>query len=209
MVRAEFMEKVFALFFPDLREGYTIRRLSILAGISYDATYRVVQHLVRTGALIETRIGASSRISINFSNERARKIVEIVSLGRTESFLSKDTIRRSMVQELVRELDREATNELLSVVLFGSHAKGTQTEGSDCDVLIITSTFDVSERLDRVCSGIEGRYGIPISPLVTTAVEFRKMLESKTRTVAHEVVVDGIVLHGYERYYSIIFGVLA
>ena len=203
------MEKVIALFFPDLREGYTIRRLSILAGISYDATYRVVQHLVRTGALIEKRVGASSRITIDFSSERARKVVETVSLGRTEAFLSKDAVRKGMVRELVRELGREAPNELLSVVLFGSHAKGTQTESSDCDVLIITSTFDVSERLERVCSGIEGRYGVPISPLVTTAVEFRKMLEPGSRTVAHEVVIDGIVLHGYERYYSIIFGVLA
>lgn len=205
MVKVEFIDRIFGQFLPELKKKFTIRKLSLLTKLSYDATYRHIHHLITEGALKEERIGAYSYISINFENDLAKKAIERTSLNKTQDFLKKDVVLKKLLDELVKELEKSIPNELLSIVLYGSYAKGTKTEHSDIDVLIIASTFDVREKLDRVCNGVEKRYGKEIAPLITTAIELKNMFKSEKPTVAQEILIDGIILHGYEKYYSIVF----
>ncbi|MFH1224319.1 MAG: nucleotidyltransferase domain-containing protein [Candidatus Diapherotrites archaeon] len=205
MVKAEFIDAIFGQFLPELKKKFTIRKLSLLAKLSYDAAYRHIHHLINEGALKEEKVGAYSYVSINFESSLARKIVERISLGRTRRFMKKDIVMKKMLDELVTGLEKAAPNELLSVALYGSHAKGTGTERSDVDIFVVVSDFGVREKVERACSGVEKRYGKDIAPLITTAVEFKNMLKSEKPMVAHEILIDGIVLYGYEKYYSIAF----
>lgn len=209
MVKAEFIELIFAQFLPDLGKRFTIRKLSLLSGISYDAAYRHAHYLIKEGALREEKVGKSSCLGINFKSELARKYIEKAGLGKTGRLGKRDAITSKLLGELVRGLKAAIPNELLCVVLYGSHAKGAATMRSDIDVLIIVSTFEVRGKVDGICGGIEKSYGKPISPLLTTAIEFRKMLESKKATVAHEALLDGAVLCGLEKFYSMVFEAMA
>lgn len=205
MVKVEFIDRIFEQFLPELKKKFTIRKLSMLTKISYDATYRHVHHLTKEGALKEEKVGAYSYISINFASNLAKNMIERINLNKTQEFLKKDIVVRKLLDELVKELEKSIPNELLSIVLYGSYAKGTKTEHSDVDVLVLVSTFDVREKVERVCSGVEKRYGKDIAPLITTAIELRNMFKSEKPTVAQEILIDGVVLHGYEKYYSIMF----
>jgi len=205
MVNAEFIDRIFQQYLPRLSGKFTIRKLSQLAKLSYDATYRHVHFLVKEGSLNEEKVGAYSNISVNFDSESARKIIERISMKKTQDFLKKDVVLKKLLVELVTESNRSAPNELLSIVLYGSYAKGTQTQNSDIDVLFLVSSFGVSGELERTSSFVGKRYGKPVSPLVTTPVEFGKMLKSEKPMVAHEIFLDGIILFGLEKYYSIIF----
>ncbi len=205
MVNVEFVDRIFEQFLPELKKKFTIRKLSLLTKLSYDATYRHVHHLITEGALKEEKVGAYSNISINFESNFARKLIERASLKKTSEFLKKDIVVKKLLEELVKELEKSVTNELLSVVLYGSYAKETKTEQSDLDILVVVSTFDVREKIERVCGGIEMRYGKDIAPLITTARELKNMLKSEKPTVAQEILLDGIVLMGYEKYFSIVF----
>ena len=205
MVNLEFLERIVAQFVPNFKKKFTVRKLSILTKLSYDATYRHVRYLIEERALKEEKVGAYSYVSINFDSDFVRKIVEIISAKRTRKFLKKDVIIGKLLTELVEELKKAIPNELLSVVLYGSYAKGTKTEHSDIDILIVVSTFKIREKVERICNGIEKKYGKDIAPLITTATELRNMLVSKKPTVGHEILLDGIVLYGYEKYYSIVF----
>ncbi len=205
MVKVEFIDKIIGQFLPELKQKFTIRRISLLTKLSYDATYRHVHYLMKEGALKEEKVGAYSYVSINFESDFARKIIERISLNKTRKFLKKDVVTKKLLGELVEELKKAIPNELLSLVLYGSYAKGTQTEHSDIDVLVVSSTFNVRGRVEQVCGGVEKRYGKDISPLITTAVELKKMIQSKKPTVAQEILLDAVVLFGYEKYYSIAF----
>lgn len=204
MVRETTVTRIISVYMPELVGEFNIRELAKKAGISYDAAYRHVKVLAEKSILKEKRVGKAVVCSLNLSNIMARKYLEKISISKTEEFLKKDVVLRKLFNELVENLRKVAPNELLCVVLFGSYARGEQKEHSDIDVLIISSTFDVREKLERECGGIEHRYGRDIAALITTASEFEKMLKSKKRMVAHEVQLDGIVLYGFENYFLLL-----
>ncbi len=204
MVREATVIKLISVFLPELAGGFTIRELAKKAGISYDAAYRHAKSLVRDNILKEKRVGKALVCSLNLKNALARKYLEKISVARKEDFLKKDVVLRSLFNELVENLRKAAQNELVCVVLFGSYARGTQAKDSDIDVLVISSTFGIREKLEQECGGVEHRYGIDVAPLITTSSEFVKMLKSRERMVAHEVQADGIVLYGFENYYLLL-----
>lgn len=204
MVREMTIIKLISVFMPELVTEFNIREIARKAGISYDAAYRHVKYLVEKNILIEKRVGKASVCSLSLKNILTRKYLENISIANTEEFLKKDLVLRNLFNELAEKLKKPTQNELLCIVIFGSYARGEQTEHSDIDVLIISSTFDVREKLERECGGIEHMYGIDIASLITTALEFKKMLRSKKRMVAHEIQRDGIVLYGFENYYLLL-----
>lgn len=204
MVREITVTKIISVFMPELAYEFNIRELAKKAGISYDATYRHISFLVEKNILKEKQVGKSLVCSLNLSNILTRKYLEKIAISKTEEFLKKDIVLRKLFNELVKNLRKVATNELLGVILFGSYARKEQKEHSDIDILIISSTFNVRENLERECGGIEHKYGKNIASLITTASEFIKMLKSKERMVAHEVQIDGIVLYGFENYFSLL-----
>lgn len=204
MVRETTIAKLISVFMPELTGEFNIRELAKKAGISYDAAYRHVKFLVGKDILKEKRVGKSLVCGLNLANILARKYLEGISVSKTEEFLKKDVVLRNLFKELVENLKAAAPNELLCVAVFGSYARGEQKEQSDIDVLIISSTFEVRENLERGCGGIEQRYGKDIAALITTASEFKKMLKSRKRMVAHEIQLDGIILFGFENYFLLL-----
>lgn len=204
MVKESTITKIIAVFMPGLVNEFNIRELAKKADISYDAAYRHIKALVEKNILKERRVGKAVVCSLNLKNIMARKYLEKISISRTEEFLNKNIVLKKIFSGLVENLKKVAPNELLCMALFGSYARGEQKENSDIDILIISSTFNVREQLERECGGIEHRYGKDIAPLITTASEFVKMLKSKNRMVAHEVQQDGIILHGFENYFSLL-----
>ena len=204
MARETTIVKIISVFMPELISEFNIREIAKKAKISYDAAYRHVKYLVEKNILKVKRVGKTLVCSLNLYNISTRKYLEKISIAKTEEFLKKDVVLRKLLNELVEKLKKAAPDQLLCVVLFGSYARGEQTEHSDLDVLVITSTFKVSGKLKRECGGIEYKHGVAIAPLITTASEFKKMLKSKERMVAHEIQRDGIVLYGFENYFSVL-----
>ncbi len=196
--------KILSVFLPGLVDEFNILEIARKAGISYDACYRHVTGLVKEKILNKRTVGKAVVCGLNLGSTMARKYLEKLSVSKTEAFLGRDVTLDKMFGELVGNLRKAAPNELLCVVLFGSYARGEEKASSDVDLLIISSTFDVGEKLERECGGIEYRYGKEIAPLITTASEFVKMLRSKKRMVAHEVKEDGIVLYGFENYFLLL-----
>jgi len=204
MVKESTITKIVSVFMPELVSEFNIREIAKKASISYDAAYRHIKALGKKGILKERQVGKAVVCSLNLSSIMARKYLEKISISKTEDFLKKDVVLRKLFTELVENLEKTAPNELLCVVLFGSYARRKQKESSDIDILIISSTFDVREQLERECGGVEHRYGKEIASLITTPSEFVKMLKSKKRMVAHEVQQDGLILHGFEKYFSLL-----
>ena len=73
-------------------------------------------------------------------------------MPKTGLNLIKDDERRALIEEALRLLLQEFGENLLSVVVFGSIARGEQTPESDTDLLIVSRSFSesLSDRMDQL-----------------------------------------------------------
>ena len=67
------------------------------------------------------------------------------------NFIGNDK-RRAMIDETLRLLLEELGESLLSVVVFGSVARGEETPASDIDLLVVSRSFSesLSDRMDQL-----------------------------------------------------------
>jgi len=88
-------------------------------------------------------------------------------------------------KKLIKKIKEELNPS--SIVLFGSFAKGTNTEKSDLDILVITN------RKDNLKEHFIDNYEMQI--ITMKAAEWAKKGEKKD-PFYYEIIVDGIVLYG-------------
>jgi len=95
----------------------------------------------------------------------------------------------------IREFSRKLVEEFRpqKVVLFGSHARGTATEDSDVDLLIILP-FEGKSVAKSVEMRLKLRPGFPVDLIVRTPENVRKRLEMED-TFMQEIVEEGMVLY--------------
>lgn len=86
------------------------------------------------------------------------------------------------------------------IILYGSRAKGTFTNTSDIDIIVISNNFEY-DFLSRIKHLIEVNESIlPIEPLGYTETEFETMLQS-CKITPLDAVKEGLALYG-EDYFN-------
>lgn len=100
-------------------------------------------------------------------------------------------VLNQIVQRLVEGLQPE------QIILFGSHAYGKPTEGSDLDIIVIVSESDEpAHRRAQRAYGYVGAVGVPKDLVVLTHEEFQRQAHVAT-SLARRAKERGTVL--YER----------
>ena len=107
---------------------------------------------------------------------------------------------------LIEKTGSELRNELHSIVLFGSYAKGGEQKESDIDLLFVTSNLNCTKKVETICNGISAAYGKKLAPIVSDVEQFEQMLRAKEQTIGKEALADGVVLVGHEKVYEMILG---
>ena len=101
----------------------------------------------------------------------------------------------AVLEELKRSLDRLLGDRLVSMVLFGSRARGDHDDESDIDVAVIVRGLSrrlKRQVLDRVAE-IELEHHMPVSVLVLSKEEFSH-LKKRERRIALDIEREGISL---------------
>ncbi len=84
-------------------------------------------------------------------------------------------------------------NGALKAILFGSYARGTATEHSDVDLIVIEATDrPFLARADKYFDPLADRLAAAIETLVYTPEEFQRMAE---RGFIKQALREGIVLY--------------
>ena len=109
---------------------------------------------------------------------------------------------------IAEKLEEVLHDELISVVLFGSVARGEAGEGSDIDILIVSekfmngSRFDVFNMIDKELKASDeyrelkdNQLGTLISPLPLTPSEVEM-----NPSILLDIVTDGIILYDVDDF---------
>lgn len=104
------------------------------------------------------------------------------------------------VASLVKKtLTIPAGSDVLSIVLFGSMARGTARIGSDLDLLIVVpaskSRKAIEAPVDRLRARLYLRFNVPLSPYIQTLSELRRKHRRKLPLI-REIVNDGRTISG-------------
>ncbi|MDP2913427.1 MAG: nucleotidyltransferase domain-containing protein [Candidatus Omnitrophota bacterium] len=106
-------------------------------------------------------------------------------------------------------MTRKMDFNLLSVVLFGSLARGADFKKSDMDLFILApSKGKYDEPIEMECVALSKGFGMDINPLVSEPASLLSMLKDKEHNVGKEILKNKIILFGAEKFWELIFEVI-
>lgn len=170
-----------------VRERFTMHKLSKLLQIPYASFYRTIQQM--KDLLIIEDVGKSKTTSLNTDNPIIKAHLAISSDEEKKEFLAKQPV----IKKIANELD---TKDI--VALFGSYAKGKETEKSDMDIMVINQDGKKSISFSKY----ELLFRKKINPIFVTRREFKKMLDEKEENVGKQALKDHVILNNPEDFWG-------
>jgi predicted nucleotidyltransferase len=174
-----------------IHEPLTQRDLARRAHFQHRTVQLALEELVALGFVSRIEGGRDFLVRLN-REHRLAPAVEQIFRQEAEHFLE---LRRALVEAA----GGRASQEVLSIVLFGSAARSEDTLGSDVDTLLIAPDARVrNSALERIESSREPlleRFGVRIHPVGYSLSEARRLWRQR-RPPLPEALRDGIVLLG-------------
>jgi len=159
----------------------TVRR----AGVTYGPGWAALQDLVRSGVLTKRDLGRASAYELR---EPAGALIEALR--------GLFAVERERAQQIVDGLVA-AIPEALSIILYGSEARGEAEPGSDTDILIAVErrSGELEERIDRACLAAAADHALALSWHIADLADLREWDETGS-DFWHNLARDGVKLAG-------------
>jgi predicted nucleotidyltransferase len=189
------------------------RELAKLAKVSTSTASTECRNLAKQGILRLKAEGREKSYKINLSNPAARKLYELFETEKREKFYKKHRRLGWALQDFTKRVF-EFVPQIQSVVLFGSGARGELTKASDVDILVVVPILDqeglnkLMKSVDALAAETNGTYGFRLSAVTMTMKDWIAAVREKKR-IAQDVMREGIVLFGEDRYYQLLTGVIS
>ncbi|MCJ7646934.1 nucleotidyltransferase domain-containing protein [bacterium] len=206
-MRQQTLLKIVRLMRNELGRGLTILEISRRLKIGYRPAYNHIASMEKEGIVKVERIGNAKQCLLNLSNAKCRHLLEEADAIKKEEIYRENPKIRAVIESLILKLTKEFISDIHSVVLFGSHAKGTATKASDIDLLFIVTDLKnkkLREGIERESASYQYSHNLKVSPLITDINEFRKMLEAEELNAGKEAREHGISLYGYEMFWRLV-----
>ncbi len=168
--------------------AHTGRHLARASGVALARAAEALSRLVDMGVLHRRQAGRAYLYSLNETNY-------LVSDVLLPAFQGEARWLEALGSEILKAADRT----VVSVILYGSWARGQATPTSDVDLLVVARTDREKARVERLMESQRGlmaeRFGRPVSLLVVGREEFRRRLRRGNRLI-REIVREGRALAG-------------
>ncbi|MEK6859277.1 MAG: nucleotidyltransferase domain-containing protein [Nanoarchaeota archaeon] len=206
-MRQETLLKIIELMRKNIDLGLSISQISRLLKIGYVPAYNHINEMEKEGIIKVSKTGNSKQCKLNLENQKTRHLLQELDIKRKDDLFNKNSKFKIIIDNLILKLTEKYISEILSIVLFGSYAKGTANKQSDIDLMFIVSDLknkSLREAIERECASFQYSHNIKISPLITNIEEFKKMLNSRELNVGKETREFGISLYGHELFWRVI-----
>lgn len=202
-------DKIIKLFYDDVYAQFTINELATKTNISYSYVHRQVKELKDRKILIVEQRSNRKYCRPNYGNPEVKTSFVKISNQIAEDFLKKRDKVFFIVEKLLSVLPKKTDYNLLSVVLFGSLAKGIASKKSDLDLFILVpSKNKYDEIIDIECVVLSRGFGAEINPIISEPKSLLTMLKDKENNVAKEMLTNKIILFGAEKFWELIMEVI-
>lgn len=180
----------------------SIREIAKRLKATYSFVYAAVGKLAEEGVIGVDVKGSAKMCSLNLSSDKAKALLGLHSVGRKEEFVKKNRLVGEILSEFVKKI---AGGDIYCIILFGSYAKGSASERSDIDLLVVGASKEkLDNRVSAEANSVEARYGKEVNAIVIDNVMFLRSLKSEEVTAVKEAVSSHIVLFGFERFWELV-----
>ena len=181
--------EILKLLIGNREESFSIRKISLLRKINYKSAYISLKALEKDGIVDLKRIG--NTIVCKFNDKFNDLVFRAEYLRREDLFKNKNFL---IIHNRLAELKFP-----FILLIFGSHAKGTQTKYSDIDLLLIINEENFGAVKNQISI-------LPLNTHLTNVSyeSFIRMATSKEFSVVSEALKKNIILIGIEEYYRLL-----
>lgn len=190
--------KIIGLLYRNQDRDFTINEIAKQLKTAYSFVNRTVNILVQDKAINIKRIGNACACSFNCKSDRAVALAYLSEVQEKESLYKKNSQMRLVLEEFSNRTHQSFKEEIISIVLFGSCAKGNAAKDSDVDILIICEKkIDVS----RIAHDVSAIYGKEINAMTLTMEE---TIKQKDKQVIIEIMRNHIICKGFREFSDMI-----
>ena len=184
------------------------RELARISKVGKSTISDELPELVKLGLLDQRIEGREVYYRLRLANPRTRKLCELFETEKREEFYRINRRLAWALQEYTKRVF-EFLPQVQTVVLFGSAARGQLTRKSDIDLLAVVPNAEqkpfneLMKSIDKIAQDVNAVYGFPLSVVTMTVKDFETAVRENKR-IAEDVLHEGIVLFGEERYYRLL-----
>ena len=191
--------KIVDLLSKNKEKEFSINEIANALKESYSFVNRITNKLIMDKVIIKKKIGKSYICSLNLKNEKTLVLINLNEIQKKEKFYKEEKGLKLILEDVIENLRTFLKEDLISVVIFGSHTKKEATKLSDIDLLLI-----VKKRLDisRIIRESYAKYGKEINPVILTLKEAENQ---KSKEIIKEIIKNHYILYGTENFVNFVY----
>jgi len=194
--------EILAFLSSRLRESFTVRQIANGIGQDYRITYEMTMRLVKQLYVTAEKRRPVTHCRLNLKGNAALlAYIEGIRAGR---FLSK----HRDIEVIVNLLCEKIASPFFTMILFGSHVKGTAAKRSDVDVLFVVPDKAREGEIASAVSSVERTSPFGIHEVTLTKDDFTALLRERQTNVAWEALENRIVPYGAEPLFKMLEAIM-
>ena len=161
-------------------------------GLSAPACHETLKKLDVLGLVLLRRVSNVHLYQINPENYLVQNVF-------ARQFEAEAAMPKQVAAAVKKSLVGAPKSDIVSIVLFGSMARGAERLGSDLDLLVVIPSKEslkaLEPRVARLREALFKRFSVPLSPYIQTLSELRRKSQAKLPLV-REILKDGRTIYG-------------
>ncbi len=200
--------KILEILYKELPEELHIREVQRRTGLNYERVNKYLNDLEQLGILKSRRKGRLKLYKIDTLSPYGLQFLSIIEIKKQREFSSKNPLIWNMLSKFTNDVKKGLDGKILSIVLFGSVARGKYARDSDVDILIITPDLSIEEKtqlesiVTRISSKSSASYGFDLVPIRVTLPDLKEGF--KNRDFYKDLWEDHILLYGETKFVEVI-----
>ena len=185
-----------------IRESFTVRQIAQAIGQDYRISHVMTMRLAEQRYVIAEKKRPVTYCRLNMKGNSS--LLAYIEGIRASRFFARDRDLEVLTNELLAKI----ASPFFTMILFGSHIKGTASERSDLDILLVVPDRTLEKGVLSAIGSVERVSPIGIHEIVLTSDEFIELLKQKTFNVAWEAVDNHIIPYGAQAFFRMLEEVL-
>ena len=186
--------------------GKKFTQVQIAKGIgkrkSYKNVRESIKELVKQRVIHTEGIGPYVLCSLDIDEPAAIIHIAFAEHSKKQTIYKKAPIVMDICERLIEQIKEHTP--FFSMLLFGSHAKGTFHERSDIDLIILVEKKHHDEAKREIVS-LQSIYSKKMNAFILSRSGYVEMLESREEVnIGKESLKNHVLLYGTEIYYQIV-----